>query len=125
MPNRVRLPSGDIVGRGTARTLGAKELGYKNAKSYHRSDSTRDNKYFDTWANTPHGRDIIAKEKAIANREGRRYSENELKQRLISARNQQPHGDRYRTGQPGRPAGPAFQDFLDRYDIDDDRDIYY
>jgi hypothetical protein len=125
MPNRVILPSGETVTRYRARRMGARELGYSSERAYTRKISSGDNTYFRKWADTPNGRDIIAKEKAIAARENRPYSESDIKRRLIAARNARPHGDRYRQGQPGRPAGSAFQDFMDRYDIDDERDIYY
>lgn len=125
MPNRVTLPSGETVTRARALTLGAKEMGYRSNLQYRREHASADNKYFKSWSDTPQGRDIIAKEKTRAHAAGQRYSESELRQRLIAARNARPHGARYRSGQPGRPAGPAFQDFMDRYDIDDERDIYY
>jgi hypothetical protein len=123
-PNRVLLPDGETVTRATALTMGARDMGYRSHRQY-RGHASGDSKYFNSWKHTQHGREVIAKERAIAQREGRRYSESELKQRLIAARNARPHGDRYRrTGEVGRPAGEAFRDFMDRYDVDDE-DIYY
>lgn len=123
-PNRVRLASGETVTRATALSMGARDMGYRSHRQY-RGHSKGDSKYFDRWKDTSHGREVIAKERALAQAEGRKYSESELKQRLIAARNARPHGDRYRRpGEPGRPAGGAFQDFMDRYDVDDE-DIYY
>lgn len=125
-PNRVTLSNGDVVTRYRARRLGAQQLGFRNERAYTRKESAGDDKYYRRWSESPNGRAIIEKEKAFAAREGRKYSEAEMKQRLISARNARPHGDRFRRpGVPGKAAGSAFTGFLSRYDIDDERDIDY
>lgn len=125
MPNRVALETGEVVTRYRARTLGAQQLGFSNARGYNVRESAGDKRYFSQWARSPNGREIIAKERARAAAEHRPYSESDMKQRLIAARNARPHGDRFRQGRPGTPAGSAFTEFLERYDIDDERDIYY
>lgn len=120
-PNRVRLSDGEIVTRHQALNLGAKEQGFESHKaylSYRAGDgAVRDANHYNAWKKGRQGRDAIAKEKAIAKSEGRRYSDARMRQRFLAARNTRPHR--------GREGGEPFLDFIDRYDLDRDDWIDY
>lgn len=117
-PNRVQLPSGDIVGRGRALTLGAQEQGYRNHKDYRLNrNADSDAKHWQAWKDGRQGRSAIAREKELAKREGRRYNPSNVKQRFLSARNTRPRR--------GAPAGEPWLDFVDRYDLDSDTWLAY
>lgn len=110
-PNRVTLPSGDTVTRARALTLGAQQSGFRNHndyRTYYRSHGSGDEKFFRSWLRTEQGQESLSTAKDNG------LSQRELKQQLINARNSRPHGR--------RPAGQAYLDFMDDYDLHDAED---
>ncbi len=105
-PDRVRLPSGDIVGRGTARSMGAREMGYRNEHDY-RGHAAGDNKQFNSWLNTEQG------QRALDHARDTGRSKNDLKSEFIGARNGRPHPG------SGNPGNDAYHDFMDDYGMGD------
>jgi hypothetical protein len=110
-PNHVRLPSGEVVTDYRAKKMGAQESGFRNIseqRAYGREHGAGDKKYFNAWLNTEQGQRAkeIARENGISSRE--------LRQQLINARNQRPHGS--------RSGGPAYQEFMEEYDMYDQED---
>lgn len=108
--NRVQLSDGRVVTRHHALNLGAQYMGYKSHADY-RKHSASDEKYLDRWLKSQQGKEVLAKEKELVKREGRRFNKAILKQRLIAARNMRTHP---RTGTGG---GSHFLDFLKRYGL--------
>jgi len=96
-------------------------MGYRSNLQY-RGRSRGDKKYYDSWKQTPQGQAALQRERQIARTERRKFKETELKQRLIAARNQRPHTRGRLPGSPSVPAGPGYQSFMDRYDMEDRED---
>lgn len=105
-PNRVRLASGEIVTRSHARSLGARELGFKSEYAYRNSgQASKDDKYVRAMLRSEQGRHVLD----IAKQQGKSVSE--VRQQLLAARNAQPHH--------GRPGGEAYYAFMDEYELYD------
>lgn len=105
-PNRVRLESGETVTRSHARSLGARELGFRSEYEYRKSGQAgKDDKYFRAMMRSEQGRQITE----IAKEQGKSITE--VRQQLLAARNARP-----RRGQPG---GNAYYDFVEDYDLTD------
>lgn len=114
-PNRVLLADGNTVTRATARTLGAREMGYKNERERSKFGKG-DDKYYNAWIKTDQGKRATDIAKTRAQAEGIPFRPGDLKSELIAARNSRPN----RTS----PAGPAWIDFMESYDFEgSDRDI--
>lgn len=107
-PNRVELRNGSVVTRATARTLGAKEMGYKNERDRSKHGKG-DDKYFANWVKTDQGKRAVEKAKARASAEGIKYRPGDLKTQLIAARNARPNRK--------TPAGSAWLSFMSEYDF--------
>lgn len=105
-PNRVRLSNGDVVTRSTARTLGAREMGYRNERD-RGIKGKGDDKFFRSFSNSPQGRHALA----VAKAQG--MKPDDLKIRLIAARNSRPHP------RSGKSGGPAYISFMQDYDLMD------
>lgn len=114
-PNRVELRDGSIVTRSTARTLGARDMGYRSERDRSKN-SGRDDKYYNSWIKTNQGKRAtqIAKDRALV--EGIPFRPGDLKIQLIGARNSRPNRK--------SPAGPAWVQFMNDYDFAaDERDL--
>jgi hypothetical protein len=123
-PNRVELASGEVVTRATARTLGAREMGYRNERERSKFGKG-DDAYFKSWVRTEQGQRAIARAKELARADGVPYRPGDLKSELIAARNARPHGSGRVPGTPGKPAGDAWLRFMERYDMDTDDYVDY
>jgi len=108
--------TGEQVTRYRARSLGAQRMGYRSQSELSREHRAHpryaefDGKYYDSFKQSNRGERAIANAKALARREGRPFNEARFKAEVIAARNARP-----RRGQPG---GPAYTDFIERYDMD-------
>lgn len=113
-PNRVQLASGDVVTRATARTMGAQEIGYKNARAYTKAESAKDEKYYKAFVNSPQGVEALRKAKE------NNVKPAEFKMMLLAARNGRPHP---KTGKPGKRVYTQFMNTYindgENYDIGD------
>jgi hypothetical protein len=104
--NRVQLESGDIVTRATARTMGARDMGYHNEHAY-RGHAAGDTKQFNSWLNTEQGQHALETAKANG------LSKTELKSQFVGARNGRPHPGSGKTG------NDAYHEFMEEYDLED------
>lgn len=114
-PNRVELPSGEIVTRATALSMGAREAGFRSHheyRGYYREHGIGDQRYFNAWLRTEQGQQAqeIARERGLSKRE--------LRQQLINARNARPHAG----GRNPERGGQAYYDFMEDYDLYDQED---
>ena len=123
-PNRVRLRSGEVVTRATARSMGAREMGYRNERDRSRLGKG-DDAYFRAWVRTDQGKRAMQVAQARAQVEGIPFRSGDLKSELIAARNARPHAHGKVPGTPGKPAGEAWLRFMETYDMDTDDYVDY
>jgi hypothetical protein len=105
-PNRVQLDDGTIVTRARALSMGAQHMGYRSNYDY-RKNASGDKKYFDAWMRSGQGRYALSQAKE------RGLTRVQLQQQLIAARNARPHPG------SGTPAGSAYIEFQEDYDLID------
>lgn len=115
-PNRVRLASGEVVTRATARTLGAREMGYKNERDRSKHGKG-DDAYFSAWTRTEQGKHALEVARARARAEGIPFRPTDLKAELIAARNARPSSK--------RPAREPWLRFMELYDMDTEDYVDY
>jgi hypothetical protein len=116
-PNRVVLGNGETVTRSHARTLGAREIGYKSQYAYTKSGrAAGDTKNFNAWLRSDQGQ----RAKAIAANSNKTVSQ--LKQEFLAARNARPHASGRIPGTPGKSGGSAYYEFMEEYDMHDQED---
>jgi hypothetical protein len=115
-PNRVRLFTGEIVTRSTARTMGAREMGYRNERERSKYGKG-DDAYFNAWIRTEQGQRALEVALARAEAQGYTFRPTDLKAQLIAARNSKPSRN--------RPPGDAWIFFMDEYEMDTDDYVDY
>jgi hypothetical protein len=108
-PNRVELSSGEVVTRARALTLGAQERGYQSHYAY-RPNSQRDKNYVNAFLRSEQGKEIRKTAKSNG------MNRADLAQQIIAARNSRPSSK--------RGGGAAFYDFIEAYDLTDDREEF-
>lgn len=104
--NRVQLASGEVVTRAYARTLGAQAMGYRNEHDY-RGNSTKDGNYLNAFFRTEQGERARERARELG------WSNRELEQRMIAARNGRPRPTK------GNPGNDAYHSFMEDMEFED------